>query len=81
MTYWERAALCFGVTCALDMLWAVYIQAAAEKRAFKAALFSAAIVLFGGIVTVNIVADQSMIGFTALGGFVGTFAILRRTRS
>jgi hypothetical protein len=62
----------------VDICYAKYIIATAEKRALPAASWSGAIMLCGAFVTVNYVGDHSLVAAAMLGAFVGTYVTVKR---
>ena len=58
----------------LDMVWVVYIQATAEKRAPRAAIASGLTVAIGAMNTMLYVQDWHLIAPLVLGAMFGTFA-------
>jgi len=69
---WAEALMVFGATVLSDMLWAFYIRRTNEGKVFWAALFSAIIILSGGLVVVAYVDNNWYLVPAALGAFVGT---------
>lgn len=70
--------LVFVSTTLADVAWTKYTLAVAEKRATRAAGWSAAIVLFGAFNIVTYVGDHWALIPAALGAFVGTLWAVRR---
>jgi hypothetical protein len=56
-----------------DALWTLYILAASERKPVRAASYSAAIVLAGGITTLAVVASPWYLLPASAGAFVGTW--------
>ncbi|MFA6407745.1 MAG: hypothetical protein WCV80_03515 [Candidatus Paceibacterota bacterium] len=69
----STALLVFGATVISDMLWAFYIRRTNDRKALSAALFSAVIVLSGGLIVVAYVENNWYLLPAAMGAFVGTF--------
>lgn len=68
MTY----LLVFVIAAGLDFLWARYITLLSLGEAWRAATYAAAIVAFGGLVTVLYVRNPFLLIPATLGAFVGT---------
>lgn len=75
-----RALAVFALVAVVDYFWAAYVQAAAERRAVRAAAFSSAIVLAGGLSTLVYVDAPWTIFPAAAGAFVGTLVSIRRKK-
>jgi len=69
---WAESLMVFGATVLSDMLWAFYIRRTNEGKVFWAALFSAIIILSGGLVVVAYVDNNWYLIPAAVGAFVGT---------
>lgn len=67
----------FAVMVVLDVVWAKYIRATAEKRRWPAASMAGLLVLLGGFNTLAFVDDPRMILPAALGAFAGTWVACR----
>lgn len=67
----------FTVAAAVDAVWTQYIQAAARGKPLAAAIWSAMTILCGSFVTVEYIANKWMILPAVLGGFVGTYAMMK----
>lgn len=72
--------LVFVSTLLADVAWTKYMLAVAEKRATRAALWSAAIVLFGAFNIVSYVGNHWALIPAALGAFAGTWLTVRREK-
>ena len=72
-----KAALVFLAVALADVLWTRYILCASERRAVAAAVYSAGIVLVGGMTTLAYVDDPRYLVPAALGAIVGTWVTVR----
>jgi hypothetical protein len=72
------AALSFLAMIAVDIMWARYIMAAADRRAGSAALYSGGIVLGGAAVTLAYVDSPWNLIPACLGAVAGTYWTVRR---
>ena len=63
----------FVVMVIIDFVWAKYIKAAADNRRIAAALYSAAIVVFGAFNTWVFIHNPWLVVSEAAGAFVGTW--------
>ena len=68
-------AICMG-----DAVWAKYITTAADGKAFAAATWGSLIVACGSFVTVQYVANKWMILPAIVGGFIGTYLMMKYGR-
>jgi hypothetical protein len=73
-----NAALSFLAMIAVDVMWARYIMAAADRRAGTAALYSCGIVLGGAVVTLAYVDSAWNLIPACIGATVGTYWTVRR---
>lgn len=74
--------LVFVSTFSADLVWAKYITAAADKRAFHAALWSAAIIALGGFNVMQYAMNWRTVFPAIAGAFLGTwFALCKRKGS
>jgi len=71
------SVIVFFVSAAVDAVWAKYIATAAQGRAFAAAIWSSVIVGCGSFVTLEYVFNKWMIIPAVIGGFVGTYAMIK----
>lgn len=74
---WPMMVAVFFATAILDAIWTLYIEAVSMRRAWTASLSNGAIIGLGAMLAVNYVNDRSLIWAAIVGGFVGTFAIMR----
>lgn len=74
---WFEAILIFLATTFSDILWVFYIRRTSEGKAVAAALFSASIVLLGGLVVLAYVGNMWYLIPAALGAFVGTIITVK----
>ena len=65
--------LVFFATGVGDMFWTFYIRRTSEGKALQASLFSAVIMLTGGIVIITYVEDKWYLVPAVLGALVGTY--------
>ena len=65
--------LVFLIAAAVDSIWAYYIIATAEKRAFKSAIMSGIILASGAFLTLSYLEDQTYLISAILGGMLGTY--------
>jgi hypothetical protein len=72
------AALAFLAMIAVDIAWAKYIMAAADRRAGAAALYSGGIVLGGAITTLALVDSAWNLIPATLGAVAGTYWTVKR---
>jgi hypothetical protein len=56
-----------------DWMWTKYIRATAEHRPVRAGLYSAAIVITGGVITMAVIASPWYLLPASAGAFVGTW--------
>jgi hypothetical protein len=68
----------FCATAAIDVVWARYTVAAAERRALHAAFWSAAIYIGGSVTMLAYIADNVLLLPCVLGAFAGTYVGVRR---
>jgi hypothetical protein len=73
-----KPLLAFVAMIAVDMLWAKYIMAASDRRAFAAAAYSCGIVLGGAVVTLAYVDNPWNLIPACLGAMAGTYWCVRR---
>jgi hypothetical protein len=71
------AALSFLAMIAVDVMWARYIMAAADRRAWSAAIYSGGIVLGGAVVTLAYVDSAWNLIPASLGAIAGTYWTVR----
>jgi hypothetical protein len=71
-------ALAFLAMIAVDIAWAKYILAAADRRARDAALWSGAIVLGGSVTTLALVESPWYLIPSCLGAIAGTYWTVKR---
>ena len=69
---WLEAILIFLATSCSDILWVFYIRRTGEGKAVAAAVFSAMIVILGGLVILAYVGNSWYLIPAALGAFIGT---------
>lgn len=72
-----EAILIFFATAASDVLWVFYIRRTSKGKAISAAVFSAMIVLLGGIVVLAYVDNKWYLIPAALGAFAGTIITIK----
>jgi hypothetical protein len=70
--------LVFIATGVGDMFWTFYIRRTSEGRALQASLFSAAIMIAGGIVIITYVENKWYLIPATLGAFVGTYLTVKK---
>ena len=75
-----KFALVFVATFILDWIWASYIIETSSKNSVRASVLSGLLVLMGGFVTLSYVEDTRMLAAAALGGMLGTFLSVERSR-
>jgi len=75
-----QAAMVCGITIIVDIIWAVYIDAVAQKKYLHAAFASAWIVFLGSITVLNYVNNPLMVLASALGAFIGTYIMVRHKK-
>lgn len=73
MTLAVRAAAVFGAMTLLDVAFALYVVACAEKAAVPAGVWAACIQVVNAFVVTSFVKDRRMILPCAAGAFVGTW--------
>ena len=73
--------LVFIATGVGDMFWTFYIRRTGEGKALQASLFSAAIMIAGGIVIITYVEDKWYLIPAALGALVGTYFTVKSDSS
>jgi hypothetical protein len=69
-------ALVFVATASADFAWTCYVASIAAGSAHHAALWSSAIVGFGGVVTLALVRSRWHLIPAMLGAYVGTAAAM-----
>ncbi len=74
---WLEVILIFLATAASDVLWVFYIRRTSEGKAVSAAIFSAFIILLGGLVILAYVNNQWYLIPAAFGAFVGTLITIK----
>jgi membrane protein DedA with SNARE-associated domain len=67
----------FAVAGMVDAVWTQYIQTAAQGKPLAAAVWSALTILCGSFVTVEYIANKWMIIPAVLGGFIGTYLMMK----
>jgi hypothetical protein len=67
----------FTLTFTTDAIWTLYIRSAASNRAMVASIASAFIILVSGIGVLILVHNTFMLIPQALGGFLGTYAMMK----
>lgn len=77
MTLLPTVITVFFISAAVDAVWAKYIATAASGRAFAAAIWSSLIVGCGSFVTIEYVQNKWMIVPAVIGGFVGTYLMMK----
>lgn len=70
----------FVLTSILDMVWAGYISAVADKKVLMASILSAIIVLFGGISILAYINKPILLIASVLGAFCGTYFMVKRAK-
>ena len=73
--------LVFIATGVGDMFWTFYIRRTSEGKALQASLFSAAIMIAGGIVIITYVENKWYLIPATLGAFVGTYFTVKKDSS
>jgi hypothetical protein len=73
-------ALVFGVTAIVDAVWAIYLGAVAEKKAFKSAAWGSMIVALGAVSFFAYIHNPIMVAAAVMGGFVGTYITVKRSK-
>lgn len=77
MNYWLQFFLVFTITAIADVCWTMYFMSVADKKAFKAAIWGAAILICGGFSIISYTEDKSFLIAAILGGFVGTYLTVK----
>lgn len=67
----------FLLTLVLDALYAVCVRATAQGKAMTASVSAVLIYLTGAGVTISVVGDNWLVIPASLGGFVGTYMVVR----
>lgn len=62
-----------------DMCWAKYMMYAAEKNAFKAAMWGTLIMVGGMVSMISYIDDRRLIAAALIGGFCGTYFTIKWT--
>jgi len=73
--------LVFIATGVGDMFWTFYIRRTGEGKALQASLFSAIIMITGGIVIITYVENKWYLVPAALGALAGTYFTVKRDSS
>lgn len=81
MTFYLKASLVFISAFITDAVWAYYIKHTSQNNAWRSSASGAIIVLIGGLMTVEYVQDRRLILAAALGGFWGTFALVKHSQN
>jgi peptidoglycan biosynthesis protein MviN/MurJ (putative lipid II flippase) len=55
-----------------DVCWTMYFIEVEKRKAIKAGLWSAAILLFGSFITIQYVEDRRLLVAAIIGAFIGT---------
>jgi hypothetical protein len=74
---WALAVAVFIAITVLDIVWALYIQAVADKHAIKAGILSMVLIAIGGFSTIAYVHNIWLILPELLGAFCGTYLTIR----
>lgn len=69
----RAAIVAFLGMCVLDLVWAHYTRAMAQRHAWRGAFLASAMICISGVVTLSYVTDWRMLLPAAAGAFVGTF--------
>ncbi len=77
MSFALKAFLVFCSAFITDAIWAYYIDHTSKANAWRSSFSGALIVLIGGMMTVEYVQDRRLIVVAALGGFFGTFVLVK----
>ena len=72
-----RHALVFCAAALLDVVWSLNVRGVAERRPVLASVASAFTILLAGFTTLSFVSDPRYLVAAALGGFAGTFLVVR----
>jgi len=59
-----------------DVCWTMYFIETEKRRSIAAGLWSAAILLFGSVVTINYVDDHRLLTAAIIGSFLGVVATI-----
>lgn len=68
-----KAIVVFFLSIALDWLWAKYIQSTSDGKRLAAATYSAMIAAWGGLLSIEYIANNWLLIPMVLGYFVGTY--------
>jgi len=77
MSFELKAFLVFWCAFITDAVWAYYIDHTSKANVWRSSLSSSLIVIIGGLMTVEYVQDRRLIIAAAIGGFFGTFALVK----
>lgn len=80
MTFALNFALVLVMPCAVDFFWTKYTIEVAKRRAFRAALCSAAIAGFGAFGVISYIDDKRLLPAAVIGYFVGTWIAVGREK-
>jgi len=74
---WLLFTFTFIAMAITDAVWAKYMIAVADKRALPAGIYSALIMILGGVVVLSYTEDKRMLLAAVLGAFVGTYFTIK----
>jgi hypothetical protein len=77
MSFWLQGLLCFLMAAGLDAIWVYYMAASRNKKALRAAMWSAAMFLPAGFNVISYVGNHWFLAFSAAGAAAGTFVSLK----
>lgn len=77
MAFVISCILVFLALILVDICWTFYIAKVAEKKAFAASAWSAAIMCAGAFATISYLQDTRLLFAAAAGAFVGTFIAVK----
>jgi len=56
-----------------DVAWTQYFIKVSERKSLSSGIWSASIIIFGAICTMNYVGDPTMLVAAGIGAFIGTY--------
>jgi len=81
MNFWLQFFLTGLAVAISDVFWTMYMIDVEERNAFKAGIWSASIIAFGGVTVLSYTEDHRMFWAAIIGAFFGTYlTVLRKKR-
>ena len=80
INYWLKGLLVTLLMIVTDIIWAKYTIYVNKREPLTAAMLSTAIILIGSLTVIIYTQEHSMILFSAVGAFIGTFLAVRTNK-